>query len=156
MRRSGRGLLLAVAASAVVVAGCGGDDDSGGGKVASKPSAPKMKGADTGAAINVETPSGGASVSGNAVPTRLAVSNFKIDCRFAGTPNRTGVGHYHIELDGSLVNMFCRPGPSISMQNVAPGRHELEFLPATNDHTDDFGAEKKVAFTYKPTRPLPG
>jgi hypothetical protein len=51
--------------------------------------------------------------------------------------------------------MYCRPGASISTQNVAPGKHELEFLPATNDHTDDFGAEKKVASTYKPTRPLP-
>jgi hypothetical protein len=143
------------ASAAVVVAGCGGDDDSGGGEVASKPSQPKMKGADTGAAIDLQAPARGALVSGNAVRTKLAVSNFDVDCRLAGTPNRSGVGHYHIELDGSLVNMYCRSDAAISLQNVEPGEHELEFLPATNDHTDDFGAEKKVAFTYKPARKLP-
>ena len=156
MRMPGRGATLAVAASAaVVVAGCGGNDNGGGGKVASKPSESKMKGADTGAVIDVRAPSSGAAVTGNEVPTTLEVSNFKVDCRFAGTANRPGIGHYHIELDGSLVNMFCRPGAQISMQNVTPGRHELEFLPAEDDHTDDFGAEKKVAFTYKPSQPLP-
>jgi len=156
MRMPAKGAFLAAAASAaIVVAGCGGDDDSSGGKVASKPSEPKMKGADTGAAIDVRAPSGVTAVTGDSVPTRLAISSLNVDCRFAGTANRRGVGHYHIELDGSLVNMYCRPGASISMQNVAPGRHELEFLPATNDHTDDFGAEKKVAFTYKPARALP-
>lgn len=156
MRRRGQGALLAVAASAAVVAGgCGSSSNSGGAKVASKPSPSHMKGADTGAALDVLGPAAGARVSGNAVPTKLAVSNFKVDCRFAGTANRRGVGHYHIELDGSLVNMFCRDRAVISMQNVAPGRHELEFLPAEDDHTDDFGAEKKVAFIYKPVRPLP-
>ena len=155
MRKPGKGAALALAASvALVAAGCGGDDDSGGGQVGSKPSEPEMKGAHTGAEIDVQAPSGGA-ITDDTVPTKLAVSNFKVDCRFAGTPNRSGVGHYHIELDGSLVNMFCRPGAAISMQNVAPGKHELIFLPATNDHTDDFGAEKKVAFTYKPAQPLP-
>jgi hypothetical protein len=146
--------LLGLLLLALGVAGCGGDDDSGGG-VASKPSEPEMKGADTGAAIDVREPSGGAPLSDNSVRTQLAVSNFKVDCRLAGTPNRSGVGHYHIELDGSLVNMYCRPAAAISMQNVEPGKHELEFLPATNDHTDDFGAEKKVSFTYKPAHKLP-
>ena len=153
MRKPGPVLALA-ASAALVAAGCGGNNESEKAKVAPKPSEPKMKGADTGAAIDVLGPSGGTQVSRNAVPTRLAISNFKVDCRFAGTANRSGIGHYHIELDGSLVNMYCRDRAQISMQNVAPGRHELEFLPATNDHTDDFGAEKKVAFTYKPSRPL--
>jgi hypothetical protein len=83
MRRPGRGVLLVAAVSTVVAAGCGGGDDSGGGKVASKPSEPRMKGADTGVAIDVEAPSSGAPVNANAVPTKLAVSSFKVDCRFA-------------------------------------------------------------------------
>jgi hypothetical protein len=145
---------MVAAATALAAAGCGSNDESEGGKVAAKPSEPKMKGADTGSSIDVLAPSEGARVSRNAVATKLALSNFDVDCRFAGTPNRSGVGHYHVELDGSLVNMFCRDRARVSMQNVAPGRHELEFLPATNDHTDDFGAEKKVVFTYKPARPL--
>ena len=153
MRRALAGLLGLLLLALGVVA-CGGDDDSGG-EVASKPSEPEMKGADTGAVIEVQAPSEGAPISANSVRTRLAVSNFDVDCRLAGTPNRSGVGHYHIELDGSLVNMYCRPDASISLQNVEPGRHELEILPATNDHTDDFGAEKKVAFRYEPARRLP-
>lgn len=66
-----------------------------------------------------------------------------------------GVGHYHVELDGSLINMFCSPRSSVSLQNVKPGTHTLTFLAAEDDHTDDMKSAKKVSFTYQPTKPLP-
>jgi hypothetical protein len=112
-----------------------------------------MMSADTGAKLAVDGPSSGTEVSSNAVPTAVSIKDFRVDCRFAGTANRKGVGHYHIELDHKLVNMYCGPREQISMQNVKPGTHTLLFIPAENDHTDDLKAEKSVKFSYRPTNP---
>ena len=43
----------------------------------------------------------------------------------AGKDNKPGIAHYHVLLDKSLINMFCKPTATISMQNVKPGMHEL-------------------------------
>jgi hypothetical protein len=110
--------------------------------------------ADTGARLSVRSPAPGSVITGHDVPFDVRLSNFRVACRFAGTPDRAGIGHYHVELDGSLINMFCRDRDRVSLQNVAPGRHTLQFFPATNEHVDDMKAEKKVSFTYRPTSPL--
>jgi hypothetical protein len=114
-----------------------------------------MMSAHTGALLTVGVPRPGAVVGANSIPTDVAISHFRVDCRFAGLADRPGVGHYHILLDRALVNMYCGPRASVSMQNVAPGRHMLEFVPAENSHADDFGAAKSVSFTYRPAHPLP-
>ena len=155
-----RYLALPLAGAALVAAGCG---SSGNGNNASKSAVPakpagggsQMMTVDTGATLAVASPQAGKVVRANAVPFDVRLANFKVDCRFAGTPNRQGVGHYHVELDGSLVNMFCHNRDSVSLQNVAPGKHTLTFLPADNQHTDDLKAERKVSFTYQPTKALP-
>src|SRR5919201_1806 len=121
----------------------------------SKKKPPPMMMAHTGAKLSVLTPKSGTDVSSNAVSTLVRITNFRVDCRFAGTANRKGIGHYHIELDHSLINMFCGPRASVSMQNVAPGRHTLQFIPAADDHADDMKAAKSVTFVYKPAKPLP-
>lgn len=109
----------------------------------------------TGAKLTVLEPKNGAVITGNAVDTRIAVANFRLDAGLAGTPNRPGVGHYHIMLDGSLINMFGADTASVSLQNVAPGKHTLMFVPAANDHAEDMKAARSVTFVYKPTAPLP-
>jgi hypothetical protein len=116
---------------------------------------PPMMTADTGAKLKVVTPRTGTTLTGNALSTGVSITHFKVDCRFAGTANRKGIGHYHIELDKSLINMFCAPRGSISMLDVKPGKHTVQFIPAANDHADDLKAEKQITFTYKPSRPLP-
>jgi hypothetical protein len=153
-----RYLALPLAGAAVIAAGCGSSN-----KTTSKPavpakpakSHPAMMSANTGARIAVLAPKPGAVVRGDDIPFGVGISHFKVDCRFAGTPNRMGVGHYHVELDGSLINMFCSDRSQVSLQNVAPGQHTLEFLAAEDDHTDDMKSAKKVSFTYQPTKPLP-
>jgi hypothetical protein len=152
------GLVVGVLGAAAVVSGCGGSGGSSQ-KQTSVPPKPKSEGggmmsADTGARLRAVAPTAGTVVRGNGVPIRVGISNFDVDCRFAGTPNRAGVGHYHVELDGSLINMFCSPRDRVSLQNVKPGQHTLTFIPAENDHTDDLKAEKKVAFSYQPSKPL--
>ena len=109
----------------------------------------------TGARLAVDAPEPGTVVRSNAVPFDVRLSNFDVDCRFAGTPNRAGIGHHHVELDGSLINMFCTDRARVSLQNVAPGKHTLTFVPADDQHADDMKAARKVSFTYRPTRPLP-
>jgi hypothetical protein len=146
-------------AGAAFVAGCGSSGSSDTGKtaaVAPKPSGgAHMMSVDTGARVAVAAPKPGAVVRANDVPIDVRLSNFKVDCRFAGTPNRAGVGHYHVELDGSLINMFCTDRSRVSLQNVAPGKHTLAFVPADDQHTDDMKAARKVSFTYRPTKAAP-
>ena len=84
---------------------------------------PKMMTANTGAKIAILSPKPGQVITGNTVHTDLAISHFKLDCGLAGTAPKMGVGHYHIHLDGALVNMFCGPKASVSLANVKPGKH---------------------------------
>ena len=116
---------------------------------------PPMMTVDTGAKLKVLAPSSGTTLADNALSTRVSITHFKVDCRYAGTANRKGIGHYHIELDKSLINMFCAPRGQISMLDVKPGKHTVQFIPAANDHADDLKAEKQISFTYRPSRALP-
>src|SRR5581483_9777657 len=117
--------------------------------------APPMMTANTGAHLKVLSPKNGLTLTGNTLATDVSITRFKVDCRYAGTANRKGIGHYHVELDKSLINMFCGPRARISMLDVKPGRHTVQFIPAANDHADDLKATKQIGFTYKPSRPLP-
>ena len=117
--------------------------------------APRQMMFKSGAKVRVLAPRPRAKVSRSAVSTDVSITHFRLDCALAGTANRKGVGHYHIELDHSLVNMFCAKRASISMLNVAPGAHTLTFLPAADDHAEDKQAAKRVGFVYKPARALP-
>jgi hypothetical protein len=155
-----RYVALPLAGAALIAAGCGSSSSN---KNAAKPtvpakpakSKPAMMSADTGAELAVRSPQPGTVVHSNDVPFDVAISHFRVDCRFAGTANRMGLGHYHVELDGALINMFCSPRSQVSLQNVKPGQHTLEFLAAEDDHTDDMKSAKKVSFTYQPTKTLP-
>lgn len=117
--------------------------------------APPMMTVHTGAKLRILNPTPNNVVTANSVPTDVSISNFKLNCDYAGTANRKGIGHYHVELDHSLINMFCSPKGHVSMLDVAPGKHTLSFIPAADDHADDMGATKKVSFVYKPSHALP-
>jgi hypothetical protein len=154
-------LAVPLAGAALIAVGCGSKSSSS--KTTAKPQVPAkaapgashMMSADTGARLAVLAPRVGTVVHGSDVPFDVGISRFKVDCRFAGTANRMGVGHYHVELDGSLINMFCGPRDTVSLQNVKPGAHTLTFMAAEDDHTDDMKSARKVAFTYQPTKALP-
>jgi len=107
----------------------------------------------TGAKITILAPKPGQVITGNTVHTKLRISHFKLSCARAGTAPKMGVGHYHVLLDGALVNMFCGRRASISLANVASGTHTLEFVAAENNHMEDMHTAKKVSFVYQPTQP---
>ena len=146
-------------AGAALVAGCGSSSSTNTAEKAAVPPKPSggthMMSVDTGAQLAVAAPTPGSLVRSNAVRFGVRLSNFNVDCRFAGTANRAGIGHYHVELDGALVNMFCTDRSRVSLQNVSPGKHTLTFVPADDQHTDDMKAARKVNFTYRPTKALP-
>lgn len=124
------------------------------GAVAIAGGAPVMQ-AHTGAKVRIAGPAPGAVVTGNTVPVRVAIGHFSQRCDLAGTADKKGVGHYHVLLDRALIDMYCGPRADVSLQNVAPGRHEIEVVPAENAHVEDMGAARKTSFVYKPASPLP-
>lgn len=109
-----------------------------------------MMRATTGAKITVLAPHPGQVITGNAVHIRLRFTHFKINCDLAGTPPVKGVGHYHIHLDGALINMYCSPDATVSLANLKPGKHTLTFLAAEDNHMEDVHSAQSVSFIYKP------
>jgi hypothetical protein len=97
----------------------------------------------------------GAAVTDNAVSLNVTPAGYAFSCADAGKPNEATIGHYHVELDHALVNMYCTATATISMQNVDPGKHTLTVIPATNSHDELTDAEVSMDFTYQPTNPIP-
>lgn len=104
--------------------------------------------------VSIVTPHGSPVVTGNTVPVTISLKNWTLNCDLAGTPNKPGVGHWHLLLDGGLVNMICSRSFTLSLQNVTPGPHTLAVVPAENDHAELMKSEAKATFTYKPAKPL--
>ncbi len=105
--------------------------------------------------ISFMSPKDGEVITANAVPIIVGIKNWKVDCRLSGTPNKAGLGHWHLELDGGLIDMICSPFYTLTLQNVKPGAHTLKALPAENDHAELEKSTAKVSFTYQPANALP-
>lgn len=104
--------------------------------------------------VSIISPANGAKITGNTVALQLQISGFQDSCDAAGKKPQQGIGHYHIELDKALVNMFCAPQASISLQNVKPGQHAITVMPAQNDHEDIAANAQSITIDYEPTAPL--
>ena len=151
-------LIASVLSAPLIIAACGGSSassqqsptPSGEHAMMMQPGAENMK-------VAILSPSDGTMVTGNTVGVQVQTTGFTSTCNGAGTKDVAGVGHYHIELDKSLVNMFCTPAASlISMQNVKPGKHTITVIPAQNDHAEIEANAKSITIDYEPTKPLPG
>lgn len=105
--------------------------------------------------ISISSPQNGVKVTANTVTLQVAATGYTPTCAFAGKANQAGTGHYHILLDKSLVNMYCTPTATISLQNVTPGMHTLTALPTLNDHTEIEENAVSITIDYEPTNPLP-
>jgi hypothetical protein len=104
--------------------------------------------------VTILSPRDGDVATTNTVAVVPDFKNWKLRCDLAGTPNVAGAGHYHLELDGALVNMYCGPA-ALSLQNVKPGEHTITVIPAKNDHSEVEAGKVDVKFTYRPASPLP-
>jgi hypothetical protein len=101
------------------------------------------------------SPKIGAVITTNAFDVKVAATGYQLSCALAGKAPKEGFGHYHIELDHALVNMYCSDVASISLQNVAAGQHTLTVLPALNNHEEVAKGKEEMTFTYQPSAPLP-
>lgn len=101
------------------------------------------------------SPATGFKLTDNTLKVSVAAAGYQLDCDQAGKPVVEGVAHYHLLLDKSLINMYCTNDAEVSMQNVKPGMHELEVVPALNDHAEVMDGASKLEFDYEPTSPMP-
>jgi len=106
--------------------------------------------------ISLLSPVGGTTITANTLTVKIAVKDFTLSCAQAGKAPRAGIGHWHLLLDGALVNMYCGASTTLSMQNVAPGVHQLEVMLAANNHMGMMAKDQAImtTFTYRPARPL--
>jgi len=118
------------------------------GEMPMQPGATNMK-------VKVSGLSPGFVVKSNTLSVPVSTSGYDDSCSTAGKPVTQGQGHYHVLLDGALINMFCGPVAKVSMQNVSPGKHMVEVVPAQNDHAEIHDNAVEVPFTYQPSKPLP-
>jgi hypothetical protein len=109
-----------------------------------------MANAHTGAHVVVLSPALGTVVTGESVPFSVSLSNLRVDCSSACTPDHAHVGRYHV----TLINMYCGPKGRVSMLDVKPGKHILGVIPATNEHADDMSAAKMIPIVYWPAGPV--
>ena len=105
--------------------------------------------------VSITSPASDTKVTENSVTLQVATSGYTPTCALAGKADQAGAGHYHILLDKSLVNMYCEPTATISLQNVAPGMHTLTAVPTLNDHTEIEENATSITIDYEPTNPLP-
>jgi hypothetical protein len=105
--------------------------------------------------VALVSPTAGTVVTGNTLTVAVAARGYSLNCDLAGKQNQQGSGHYHVLLDKSLVNMFCTPTATISMQNVVRGLHKLTIVPALNNHSEVEDNATSIAVDYEPKNPLP-
>jgi hypothetical protein len=104
--------------------------------------------------ISITSPKSGTKVTANTLTLQVAATGYTPTCALAGKGDQAGAGHYHILLDKSLVNMYCTPTATISLQNVAPGMHTLTAVPTLNDHTEIEENATSITIDYEPTHAL--
>ena len=97
----------------------------------------------------------GTVVTENEVTVNVEATGYELDCGWAGKAVNEEFGHYHILLDGALVDMECENTTTVSMQNVEPGDHTIAVVPALNDHLEVVDNMAMIEFTYEPTAALP-
>src|ERR671935_2315661 len=102
--------------------------------------------------LRLLTPTPGTVVTGDALAVKIAVKGVRLDCAWAGKANRAGIGHWHLLLDGALVNMYCGTGAALSLQNVTPGKHTLMAVLGDHNHMEVMGEgqEARTSLVYQP------
>jgi hypothetical protein len=104
--------------------------------------------------VSIQSPTDGTKVTDNTVAVHVSVSGFQSTCASGFAPVQ-GEGHYHLLIDKSLVDMFCAPDATLSMQNLKPGSHTITAQPALTNHMDVEMNASSVTIDYEPTHPLP-
>ncbi len=103
--------------------------------------------------VTIQSPRPGFLLTANSLALHVK-ANYQLSAAWSGKAVKPGIGHYHVLLDKSLIDMFTTPTARISMQNVTPGPHTLTVVPALNDHQEVLQNAQSITFTYQPTHRL--
>jgi len=106
-------------------------------------------------AVEVTGLESGAVVTGNQIDLNVTPIGYEFSAAHAGTAPVDGIGHYHLVLDGGLIDMVTTSEATLSLQNVAPGPHTVAVVPATNDHMPVMEGAVAIEFDYQPEAALP-
>src|SRR5260370_12845848 len=104
--------------------------------------------------VSIQSPANATKITDNVVPVHVSISGFQSTCASGFAPVQNE-GHYHLLIDKSLVDMFCTPDATLSMQNLQPGTHTITAHPALTNHMDVAMNAASVTIDYEPTHPLP-
>jgi hypothetical protein len=89
--------------------------------------------------IAIVSPVAGATVTGSDIPVTIATKNFQTEMKDMGMPGKPGRGHIHVMVDGMdmphLTNIEVMKHFDISGVGLAPGKHQITIVLATDDHT---------------------
>jgi len=102
--------------------------------------------------LTVLQPTPALVVTGPSLPIQVLANGYRIDARYAGTPNLPYIGHYHEILDGNLVDMTPLVDgnrDTVPMVGVSDGWHTLTLVPANNDHSMIMPAAVSIPFDYQ-------
>jgi len=105
--------------------------------------------------VEVTGLSDGEVVTSNEMDLAVTPVGFELRPDDLGKAPADEVSHYHVVLDGGIINAFTTPNAAITLQNVTPGEHELVVAPAHNDHSMVMEGATTINFEYKPDSPLP-
>lgn len=154
-------MIVGAAATFLLLAAACGDDDSSAPAhptaapaaaadmaMEMQPGAEKMK-------VTITSPATGTKVTANEVTLKVATTGYDLTCDLAGKPIKEGKGHYHTEIDKSLIDMECSPEVTISLQNMKAGKHTLTVLPAQNNHAEVMDNASSIEIDYQPTAAKP-
>jgi hypothetical protein len=141
----------------ILAVACGGGGGTSSAPAKSTSSHEAMMSMQPGAAamnVAISSPSNGTMVTANSVELSVRTTGFDDTCALAGKEDQPGKGHYHVLIDKALVNMFCTPTATVSMQNIKPGMHTLSVVPAQDDHAEVEMNAQSINIDYEPSSPL--
>ena len=113
-------------------------------------SADTSTGLSSSVSLTVLAPVPGQVITGPNLAIQVAANGYRIDARYAGTPNLRKLGHYHEILDGNLVDMTPLVNgnkDTMPMTGVSDGWHTLTLVPSNNDHSMIMSAAVSTATT---------
>ena len=83
--------------------------------------------------VAITSPVSGSTVTGNSVAVHVRVTGYTDTCALAGKQvmgmEATTTGHYHVLLDGALVNMFCTPSAVVSLIALLADNEHAPLMP---------------------------
>ena len=83
--------------------------------------------------IAIVSPAAGTTVTGSSLAVQVRVTGYTDTCALAGKHvmgmEATTTGHYHLLLDGALVNMFCTPSAVVSLIALLADNEHAPLMP---------------------------